>query len=131
MNYKSNIFFVKTPNPRPKFNCIANFLWGKEVDYDSDGDASNPSDQNWTELTLEHRERLNERIDVDPILDNPLILKVKSENSNLSAQVAFYLAHTTNGEISNILNGDYVNVEEFRGVIGDFDVNGALERAED
>ncbi|GAC1446885.1 MAG: hypothetical protein NVSMB56_09870 [Pyrinomonadaceae bacterium] len=92
MNYVSNLFFMRTPNLRPNFGLIAYFLWGKQSNFDSDGDASNPSDRNWTELTLEHRERLKERVDVDPVLDNPLVLKVKSENPNVAAQVAFYLA---------------------------------------
>ena len=130
MNYESKVFFVKTSKPRPEFGLVADFLWGKNANIDSAGNSSNPSDPNWTELTLEHREKLNERIDVDPVMDNPLVLKVKSDKPNLAARVAFYLAYVTDGEVSDKLNGEYVNPKIFRDALGEFDVDDALRRVE-
>lgn len=40
--------------PRPYFAELPYYLWG-EINYDSDGDCKNPTDQNWTELYLENR----------------------------------------------------------------------------
>ena len=124
-------FFVRTPNPRPNFWSIAVFLWGEQHDFDYDGDCLYPADRNWTELTLDSRERENERVDVDPVSDAPLTLKVRSERPHLAARVAYYLTIATDGVLSEEFGGKYVGASAFRERLGDFDVESALERAAD
>jgi hypothetical protein len=125
-------FFVRTPNPRPDFWSVAVFLWGEQHDFDSDGDCLYPADRNWTELTLDSRERKDERIDVDPVGDAPpLTLKVQSERWHLAARVAYYLALATDGTLSEEVGGNYVEAAAFRERLGDFDVESALERVVD
>jgi hypothetical protein len=124
-------FFVRTPNPRPDFRSVAAFLWDEKHDFDSDGDCLYPADRNWTELTLDSRERKNESVDVDPVSDAPLTLKVRSERPHLAARVAYYLAIATDGVMSEEFSGKYVGASSFREQLGDFDVESALEKAAD
>ena len=129
MNPEVTTFFVRTPNPRPDFRSVAVFLWDEEHDYDSDGDCLYPADRNWTELTLDSRERENERVDVDPVSEEPLTLKVKSEQPSLAVRAAYYLAVVTQGAVSEEISGKYVDAGAFRERLGGFDVESALERA--
>jgi len=122
-------FFVRTPNPRPDFRSVAVFLWGAHHDYDSDGDCTHPADRSWTELTLDSRELKDERVDVDPIREEPLTLKVESTRELLAARVAHYLAVTTEGAVSEEVDGEYVGAVAFRDRLCDFDVASAMRRA--
>ena len=131
MNPEVTTFFVRTPSPRPDFRSVAVFLWGEDHDYDSDGDCSYPADRSWTELTLDSREKDNERVDVDPVSEEPLTLKVRSERAPLAARVAYYLALATDGAVSEGMGGNYVGAAAFRGRLGGYDVESALERAAD
>lgn len=64
----------------PKFYEIAEYLWGKGVNIDSDGDSYDPKSTNWTELTLILRSDETQRIDIDPIEGgNALMLKTTSK----------------------------------------------------
>ena len=131
MNLEATTSFVRTPNPRPDSRSIAVFLWGEGRDYDSDGNCPYPADRNWTELTLDSRERENERVDVDPVREEPLTLKVESEQPSLAARVAYYLVLTTDGVVSEEMGGKYVGAAAFRERLGGYDVESALGRVAD
>lgn len=49
---------------------------GTGVDFDSDGDSRSAQDGDWTELTLERPGYPEERVDIDPVSTDPLVLKV-------------------------------------------------------
>ncbi len=64
----------------PPYYEIAEYLWGKDPNIDSDGDSYVPESTNWTELTLILRSDETQRIDIDPIEGrNALMLKTTSE----------------------------------------------------
>lgn len=84
-------FFVVNPGPRPPFAFIAEALWGA-VDFDSDGDSRYPGDTAWTELTIQRRPRCNERVDIDPVSESPLVLKVSASSPDLAERAARLLA---------------------------------------
>ena len=95
MNH-NEVRFISNPGPRPLYKDIANYLWG-EVDFDSEGNADlNP---NWTELTLTRRPNYDERIDIDAIFENPLVLKISSSTPGLAQKTAEYLVDVCGGEI--------------------------------
>ena len=121
-------FFVRTPSPRPDFRSVAVFLWAQETNYDSDGNCSYPADRNWTELTLDSRDRENERVDVDPVIEEPLTLKVNAEHASLATRVAYYLALATDGTVSEEIDGKYVSAATFRLRLGEYDVESAMQR---
>ncbi|OZG71060.1 hypothetical protein BTA51_23450 [Hahella sp. CCB-MM4] len=75
----------------PQFTKVAEKLWGKDSDYDSDGDASSPGSQEWSELTLINRSDESQRIDIDPVNNNPKHLVVCSESSELVQKVIHFL----------------------------------------
>jgi hypothetical protein len=78
---------------------VAEHVWGPGVDIDSDGNSRTPDDEHWTELTVIRRPGLSERIDVDPVSDSPLVLKVVSESRDLALRAASFLAHSTGGTL--------------------------------
>ena len=113
--------FVQTELPRPPFAIIAYFLWGNDVDFDSDGNSETPSDTTWKELTLINREGKNERLDIDPISQSPLILRVASEDPALATKAAYFLGVTTDGKISSTLpGGNWRNPEFLLNTVHDF-----------
>ena len=50
----------------PPFYEVAEAIWGRGVDIDSDGDSSHPEDTNWRELTVTLRPDCDQRLDIDP-----------------------------------------------------------------
>jgi len=104
-------------------------LWGQQHDYDSDGDCGLAADGTWTELTLDSRELENECVDVDPVCDNPLTLKVKSDKLHLAVRTAYFLALTTDGTVAEDINGNYTNAESIRERLVNFDIDDGLRRA--
>jgi hypothetical protein len=76
--------------PRPYFAEFPYALWG-EVNYNSEGDCRHPTDQEWTDLELTHRET---RATVS-IMGLGQEFQVVSENSTLAAQAATFFAKRT------------------------------------
>ena len=64
----------------PPYYEIAYSLWGKDANFDSDGNSYDPESTSWTELTLILRSDKNQRIDIDPIEgEDSLMLKTTSK----------------------------------------------------
>ncbi|GHA21856.1 hypothetical protein GCM10008090_34720 [Arenicella chitinivorans] len=80
---------VELAGEMPPFYDIAEFLWGKGVDIDSDGNSDHPSSTTWSELTIILRSDLSQRVDIDPAEDGSL--KVSSQNGELLSRVISYL----------------------------------------
>ncbi|RYX89402.1 MAG: hypothetical protein EOO28_33105 [Comamonadaceae bacterium] len=76
---------------RPAFWKVAEHLWGKGCDIDSDGNSRTPDDEHWTELTLINRQGLGS-VHVDPHPDNPSLLAVRSASRGLAEKVAAFIA---------------------------------------
>jgi len=90
------VWLISNPGKRPPLGTLAHYLWGA-VDYDSDGNADvNPD---WTELTLIRRPDYDERVDIDPISENPLVLKISSSTPGLAHRTAQYLIQTCGGHL--------------------------------
>ena len=83
-----HVIYIKIPGPRPPFFRIAEHLWGVGCDVDSDGNSRTPDDCEWTELSLVLRGDVGQRIDVDPVSFEPLVLLVRSPQESLSKRVA-------------------------------------------
>ena len=90
---------VQVNGPRPPVMEVVEHLWGRNVNLDSDGDSRTADDQEWTELTLEQREGSRERVDVDPVSEQPLVLEVCSSSLQLARRVAEFLRDRTDGHI--------------------------------
>jgi hypothetical protein len=90
---------VQVNGPRPPCAQVAEHLWGAGVDFDSDGDSTSPSDLHWKELTVERRVPPGERIDIDPVSDVPLVLKVVASSQSLARRAAEFLRDRTNGHL--------------------------------
>ena len=98
------IYFVVSPGPRPPFGDVARHLWG-DADIDSDGNSSSPTDSGWTELTVALRPACEERVDIDPVSVDPLVLKVQSTRAELAERAARFLVLQTHGILANEWSG--------------------------
>jgi hypothetical protein len=78
---------------------LAHHLWGG-VDFDSDGNSETPADVNWTELTLTRRPHNDERVDIDPVSEDPLVLKISSATPGLARRTAEFLTRLCGGSMS-------------------------------
>src|SRR6187402_1243414 len=90
-----------SPGPRPPYWTVAEHLWGEGCDFDSDGDSSPPDSQSWTELTVILRSDTTQRVDIDPLSKEPLVLVIRSEQAELASKAAEYLSATTGGVIAS------------------------------
>lgn len=93
------------PGPRPPFYSIAEHLWGADCNIDSDGNSQTPEDTQWTELTLTLR-ATGQRIDIDPISSEPLILNVRGESMQVVLKVANFIIEHSGGQMSLAGCGD-------------------------
>jgi hypothetical protein len=98
-------FLLTAPGPRPPYYRLAHHLWGPGADFDSDGDSIDPDATDWTELTLSLRDASGkssdfERVDIDRLDHEPLILAVVSENADLARKAAEFLQRKAGGELS-------------------------------
>ena len=89
-------FLLIAPGPRPPFTRVAEHLWGRGCDFDSDGNSSAPDARDWTELTVALRARGVQRVDIDPVGGYPrLTLQVTSDQRKLALKAAKFLAAYT------------------------------------
>ena len=75
----------------PPYYQIAEYLWGHCCDIDSDGNSDHPDSTDWSELTLILRSDENQRIDIDPLENQPNQLIMKSEIPELLDSVERFL----------------------------------------
>lgn len=73
----------------PPFYQLAEFLWGPNVDIDSDGNSDHPESTSWDELTIILRSDESQRVDIDPAGYGKL--KLRSDNEELLGRVISYL----------------------------------------
>ena len=90
---------VQVNGPRPPYAEVAEHLWGPGIDFDSDGDSASPGDVHWRELTVERRVPPSERVDIDPVSETPLVLKVVASSQLLARRAAEFLRDSTNGRL--------------------------------
>ncbi|MEZ4710969.1 MAG: hypothetical protein R3A44_27470 [Caldilineaceae bacterium] len=125
------IAYLVKPNStisQPVFWEIAIFLWGSEEDFDSDGNAINPNDTEWTELTLSNRIDPNQRIDIDLHGSKPLVLKITGSTQALAARTAYFLAARTRGKVSLIEPVAWRSPQILKKHVGNFDLRAAIVR---
>lgn len=121
--------YVLARGERPDFRQVIAFLWSEDQDVDSDGDSYPASSRTWTELTLITRNEPEERVDVDPCSDNPLVLQVVSEKRSLAARVAYLLAKHTCGAVGRSPDGPFDEPDSVKAEVGaDFDLDAAQTR---
>jgi len=90
-------FLITEPGPRPPYYKVADYLWGKGANIDSDGNSSNPEDTNWTELSICIRDEETPYVHIDPISIEPLVLEVSSTSCELAKKAAEYIATESGG----------------------------------
>ena len=124
--YTTYEYFLVDPGPRPPYWEVAYHLWGHGCDFDSDGNSEpDPATVEWTELTLELRSEKDQRIDIDPILDEdfapllPLVLMITSEVSELAEKTALFLHNHCGGRLTRgeIVVSTMAHVEVEPGII--------------
>ncbi|KAF0864437.1 hypothetical protein [Pseudomonas sp. LD120] len=85
------------PGPRPGFCRVAEHLWGAGCNVDSDGDSRTPDDEQWTELTLRLRDSSEQRLDIDPLSQAPLVLRIRASEAELGTRAAHFIQSVAGG----------------------------------
>ena len=79
-------------------------------DIDSDGNCTGPENQLWTELTLSLRGSATERLDIDPLSLNPLVLVIRSSQAVLCQRAAGFIVSISGGLLEPLsLEGSYLD----------------------
>lgn len=95
-DYRINI---AEPGPRPPYYRVAEHLWGVGCNIDSDGNSQAPEDTQWTALTVELRGATEQRVDIDPLSTEPLILQVRAPSMQLAQEVAKFIVECSGGKV--------------------------------
>ena len=90
---------VVAPGLRPPFFQVAEHLWGVGCNIDSDGNSDTPDDRQWTELTVILRSDPVQRVNINPISNDPLILSVRSSHQSLCQMAAEFIVAVSGGEV--------------------------------
>jgi hypothetical protein len=94
-------FYLVDPGPRPFFGDVAYHLWGKDCDFDSDGNDDSPEPDGWTELTVTLRPGYQQRVDIDPLDDlSPRVFVIRSAHRGLAKKAALFLQREAGGNLS-------------------------------
>lgn len=80
----------------------------------------------WTELTLINRVDVSQRIDIDPVQLNPLVLKIGGSSQSLAARAGYFLAASTGGKVSEISKRVWRSPRMLKSQVGDFDLLEAI-----
>jgi hypothetical protein len=123
-------FFVQPSTLRPDFRLVISFLWGDSANVYTDGDAENPTSNDWTELYCINRENEREAFDVFPVLDQPFTLEICSEIPELAARVAYFLARSTESRVASSRTGPWQEIGWLIEKVGDFDLAEGLGRVQ-
>ena len=119
--------FVRVAGPRPDFRLVLAFVWG-DAETDTDGDSHNPASREWTRLRAQNWTRRDETFNVFPASGTPLVLEVRSECEWLAAVVAYLLAETTGGGVSDQTAGPFEPATSVLPRAGVFGSEAAWER---
>ena len=86
---------------RPAYYLLAEYLWGSGCNIDSDGNSSTPEDESWTELSLMLRSDPSQQLDIDPVQESPLILKVVASTEEMALKVAEKIVEFGGGSVES------------------------------
>jgi len=95
-------YLLTASGPRPPYYSLAEHLWGAGCDFDSDGDSKEPDATDWTELTVILRSAPEQRVDIDPVDDQELlVLAIRSDCEELARRAAEFLQREAGGELAS------------------------------
>ena len=75
----------------PPYYEVAYALWGRGVDFDSDGDSNNPESTAWREFAVIRRPENQERVDIDPLPNDVDTLNIRASSPDLLDRACAYL----------------------------------------
>ena len=74
---------AKVVGNMPPYYAVAEAIWGRGVDVDSDGDSSTPDATDWRELTFILRPDYEERLDIDPTSEDPDVVVIQATSQDI------------------------------------------------
>lgn len=96
-------YYLVGPGPRPPFYRIPQHLWGKDCNFDSDGDSyPDPHTTQWTWLYAALRPDCKEVLNVNAIETAPrLVLAISSNSEQLAQRAAMFLRDEAGGVLKD------------------------------
>jgi hypothetical protein len=97
-----HVLYIKDPGPRPAYYLVADHLWGRGCNFDSDGDSAPANSTEWTELTLSLRgSAKSQHLSIYPVSLAPLVLVVRSSDADLCKRAATYIVSCSGGSVDD------------------------------
>jgi hypothetical protein len=88
---------VECRGPRPEAGAISIVAWGRPTEVHLAGDFEGPTDESWTRLSVVRVDNAEQRIDIEPVSREPLVLRVSSSEKKCADNVAFFIAMESHG----------------------------------
>lgn len=122
-------YYVRPRKSCPDVYKLASFLWEGDLSYYAEDNAiSTIDDESWTRLVLIRAKQPEQRVDVTPIKEKPLVLQVNSTSMELAARTANFIANRTLGTVARYPTGSWRNPKMLRKDMGAFDIEAAIHR---
>ena len=88
---------VECRGPRPDAGSISIVAWEGPTEVHLDGDFESPADKSWSRLSVVRVDSRERRVDIEPVSQEPLVLRVSSNEKKCADRVAFYIAMESHG----------------------------------
>ena len=88
---------VECRGPRPDAGSISTVAWEKPTEAHLSGDFESAADTSWTRLSVVRVDDAARRVDIEPLSQEPLVLRVSSDEKKCADRVAFYIAMESHG----------------------------------
>ena len=88
---------VECRGPRPEARAISIVAWDSSTEVQLVGDFENPTDDSWSRLTVVRVDNPEQRIEIEPVSQEPLVLKISSNEKKCAHNVAFFIAMESHG----------------------------------
>ena len=90
---------LRNPGPRPPFYEVVDHVFGRDHEVDTDGNSLERDSTSWTELWVVSRENALLKLDIEPIGERPLALRVSGSTQAIVDRAARFLLEATGGEL--------------------------------
>lgn len=115
-------YYLTNVGTRPDFRLVGDFIWGEGHNCKTDGNAVHPASREWTDLWIRSREVEAPDVEVEPASEDPLVMLVSSESSELAARMALFLQGECSCQVHcDSESGPLVSARELAAATGDFD----------
>ena len=96
---KNYAVLVECRGPRPPADGVVIVASSRAAKYELAGEHELQGDSQWSRLSLALSTDSRQRVEIEPVSTDPLVLRITSGDSKQANEIAFFLAMETHGKI--------------------------------